>query len=89
MYIWEKMNDVMAILIHSERVLTVFAREERLSFEHLSKNTPGTPDIDCNIVFLPCEHNFGRPVVPSRDISGHLRILNTREAEITDLETRQ
>ena len=87
-HVYESMSQRMCgVQIRS--LLTVLAREQRLALKHFSENASCTPDIDRDVVLLPCEHDFGRPVVPSRDISGHLRILDTREAEITDLETRQ
>lgn len=64
----------------------VLPREEWLPLEHLGEDTSCTPDIDRDIVFLPCEHDLGGTVVPCRDISCHLRILDTCKTEIADLE---
>jgi hypothetical protein len=64
----------------------IFAREERLALEHLGKNTAYTPDVNLNVVLLPCEHNFRRPVVSRGNISGHLWVLDTRETEIANLK---
>jgi len=64
---------------------TVFAGEQRFSFQHLGEYAPGAPDVNRHIVLLPGQHDFRSPVVPRRDISGHLRILNASETEITDL----
>ena len=64
----------------------VFPWEQRLSFKHFCKYTSRTPDIHLNIILLPCEHNLWRTVVPCRDITGHLGILNPSKTEITDFE---
>lgn len=64
----------------------VLAGEERLTLEHLSKNAPGTPDVDLDVVFLPCEHDLGGSVVSCRDVTGHLRVLDSCETEIANLQ---
>lgn len=69
-----------------ELVHMVLAGEERLALEHLSKDTSCTPDINLNVVLLPCEHDFRRSVVSGRDVSRHLRILYTSETEVANLE---
>jgi hypothetical protein len=65
---------------------TIFAREERLALEHLREDAAGTPDVHGNIVFLPCEHDLWCTVVSCRNVTSHLRILDTSKSEITDLE---
>jgi hypothetical protein len=65
---------------------TVFAWEERLSLQHLGEDAAGTPDINCNVVLLPGQHDLWCAVVPRRDITSHLRVLNTRQPEIADLK---
>ena len=64
---------------------TVFAGEQRLSFQHLGEYAPSAPDIDRDVILLPGQHDLWSPIVPRRDISGHLRILDASETEITDL----
>jgi hypothetical protein len=56
-----------------------------MPFQHLRKDTSHTPNVDCDIVFLPGKHNFRRTVVPRGDVSGHLGILDTSESKITNL----
>lgn len=46
-----------------ELVHVVLAREQRLALQHLSKDAPRAPDVDLDIVLLPCEHDFGGAVV--------------------------
>lgn len=67
-------------------VHVVLAGEQRLALEHFCENAASTPDIDLHIVLLPREHDLGCSVVARRDISSHLRILYTREAEIANLQ---
>lgn len=69
-----------------ELVDVILAREEGLALEHLGEDAAGTPDIDLDVVLLPGEHDFGGAVVTSRDIASHLRILDTRKAEIANLQ---
>ena len=69
-----------------ELVDMVFSWEQWLALEHLSEDAAGAPDVHLNIVFLPCEHDLGGAVVASRDIAGHLRVLDTGETEVADLE---
>ena len=69
-----------------ELVDVVLSREQRLALEHFCEDTACTPDIDLNIVFLPCKHNLRCTVVTSGNVSGHLRVLYTGQAEIADLQ---
>jgi hypothetical protein len=64
----------------------VLSGEQRFALEHLSENAACTPDVHLHVVLLPREHNLRRPVVPSRDITSHLRVLYAGETEVTDLE---
>lgn len=64
----------------------VLAWEEGLAFEHLGKDASCTPDVDGNVVLLPGEHDFGSTVVSCADVSSHLRVLDTSETEIANLE---
>ncbi len=69
-----------------ELVDVILSREQRLALQHLCKDAPRTPDVNLHIIFLPCKHDLRSSVVSRRDISGHLRILNTGETEVADLE---
>ena len=69
-----------------ELVDMVLAGEQRLALQHLCEDASCAPDINFNIILLPCEHNLRRSVVSCGHISGHLGILDTREAEIADLQ---
>lgn len=60
--------------------------KQRLSLQHLSKDTCCAPDIYFCIVLPPREHDFWRTVVSGRDISCHLRVLDASQAEIANLE---
>ena len=64
---------------------TVLSGKERLALEHLSENAPGAPNVNRNIVLLPCEHGFGGPIIPRRHVASHLRFLYSGETKITDL----
>ena len=64
----------------------VFAGKQRFAFEHLGEDTPGAPNVNLDIVFLPCKHNLRRAIVSGGDISRHLRILNPSQAKVTDLQ---
>lgn len=64
----------------------VLSGEERLALEHLGKDAGGAPDVHLDVVFLPCEHDLGRPVIPRRDVARHLRVLDPREAKVANLQ---
>ena len=66
--------------------LTVLAGEQRLALQHLSEDTSSAPDVDGDIVLLPGQHDFRRAVVARRNITGHLRVLDTCKTEVADLE---
>lgn len=76
----EKLSD------DGELVDVVLAWEERLALEHFGEDASGTPDVDGNVVLLPGEHDLGSTVVSCADVSSHLRVLDTGEAEIADLQ---
>jgi hypothetical protein len=40
----------------------------------------------CNVVFLPGQHDLGCAVVASGYVSGHLRVLDTSQAKVANLE---
>ena len=69
-----------------ELVHVVLAGEERLALEHLSEDAARTPDINLDVVLLPCEHDLRRSVVSGRDVTRHLRVLYTGETEVANLE---
>jgi hypothetical protein len=69
-----------------ELVDVVLSGEKRLALEHLGENAASTPDIHLHVVLLPREHDLRRSVVSGGDISGHLRVLNTGETEVTNLQ---
>lgn len=69
-----------------ELVHVVLSREERLALEHLGENASCTPDINLNIVLLPCEHDLRGSVVSGRYVTRHLGILYTGETEVANLE---
>lgn len=64
----------------------VLSWEQRLALEHFRKDAACTPDIDLNIVFLPCKHNLWRTVVAGGNVSSHLGVLYTGQAEVADLQ---
>jgi hypothetical protein len=64
----------------------VLSREKRLALQHLRENTSSAPDINLDVVFLPCEHDLRGSVVSRRDIAGHLGILDTGQTEVADLQ---
>ena len=69
-----------------ELIDVILPREQGLALQHLREDASCTPDINFDIVLLPCEHDLGRSVVSRGDISGHLGILDTGESEIADLQ---
>jgi hypothetical protein len=69
-----------------ELVHMVLSREQWLALKHLSEDAPRTPDINLNVVLLPCEHDLGGSVVSGGDVTRHLGILYTGETEVADLE---
>jgi hypothetical protein len=69
-----------------ELVHVVFSGEQRLALEHLSENASCTPDVHLDVVLLPREHNLGRTVVTGRDVTRHLGVLYTGQAEIADFQ---
>ena len=69
-----------------ELVDVVLAGEQGLALEHLGKDAACTPDVDLDIVFLPCKHDLRGAVVAGGNVTGHLRVLYTGQAEIADLQ---
>jgi len=76
----EKLGD------NGELVDVVLAWEERLALEHFGKDTSGTPNVDLDVVFLPGKHDLWSSVVSGRDISSHLRVLNSGQTEVANLQ---
>lgn len=64
----------------------VLSWEERLARQHLCEYTTSAPYVDLHIILLPCEHDLGGAVVSCRDVTSHLGILNSCQAEVTDLK---
>lgn len=64
----------------------ILAREQGLAVQHLGKDTAGTPDVDLDVILLPSKHDLRGAVVARRHVAGHLRVLNARQAEVTDLQ---
>ena len=65
--------------------LTVLSGKERLALKHLCEDAPRAPNVDCNIVLLPREHDLGCPIISRRHVAGHLRILYSGETKIAYL----
>ena len=64
----------------------VLAWEQWLALQHLSEYTSCTPDVHFHVIFLPCEHDLRRSVVPRRYVAGHLWVLYTSKTEVTNLQ---
>jgi hypothetical protein len=69
-----------------ELVDVVLSGEQRLALEHLRENASCTPNVHLDVVLLPREHNLGRAVVTGRNVTRHLGVLYTGQAEIADLQ---
>ena len=80
-------KDVRACrIVDIQKRPTVFPREQRFSLQHLRKNAARTPDINGDVVFLPGQHDFRCSIIPGWHIASHLRILNTGQTKIADLQ---
>lgn len=64
----------------------VLSGEERLALEHLGEDATSAPDIDFHVVLLPGEHDLGGSVVSGGDVASHLRVLDSSETEVANLE---
>lgn len=64
----------------------ILAREQWLALEHLGKDAASTPYVNLNVVLLPGKHDLGSAVVPGRHVTRHLGVLDSRKAEVADLE---
>lgn len=71
---------------YGKLVDVILSWEQRLALKHLSKDASSTPDINLNIILLPCKHNLRCSVISGGDITSHLGILNTGKTEIANLE---
>lgn len=69
-----------------ELIDMILSREQWLALQHLGEDTTRTPDINLDIILLPCEHNLRRSVVSRGNVSGHLRILDSCKTEVADLQ---
>lgn len=69
-----------------ELVDVILAGEERLALEHLSEDAARAPDVDLDVILLPCEHDLGGAIVSGRHVTRHLRVLYSGETEVADLE---
>ena len=74
------------------KVRTVFAREQGLAAQHLSKDTADAPDINRLCILLEGEHDLGSTVPSSGNVFGHeTRVVICRggrasKTEIADFE---
>src|ERR1700761_1216056 len=64
----------------------ILSREKRFAFQHFGKDTTRAPNVNFDIVFLPCKHNFRGSVISCRNITSHLRVLDTSKTEIANLQ---
>ena len=85
-FVFVRRWNVQLAALKARILLTILSREKRLALEHLCKDTARTPDVHFHIILLPCEHDLGSSVVSRRDISGHLRILDTRKTKVANLQ---
>ena len=71
---------------NGELVHVVLSGEQGLALEHFCEDAARTPDVDLDVVFLPCKHNLWCAVVARGNVSGHLGILYTGQTEVADLQ---
>ena len=64
----------------------VLAGEQRFALEHFCEDTACAPDIDLDVVFLPCKHDLRRSIVSCRHIARHLRILDSCKTKVANLQ---
>lgn len=64
----------------------IFPRKQGFALQHLRKYTSRTPDVHLNIVLLPREHDLRRTIVSRRNISRHLRVLDSSQTEIANFQ---
>lgn len=69
-----------------ELIDMIFARKQRFALQHLGEYASRAPNVNLYIVLLPREHNLRRTIVPRGNISRHLRILNSSEPKIANLQ---
>ena len=69
-----------------ELIDVVLAWKQWFALQHLCEYTSCTPDVHFHVIFLPCEHDLRRPVVPRRYITSHLWVLYTGKTEVADLQ---
>lgn len=71
---------------NGELVHMVLSREEGLPVQHLGEDAASAPDVHLDVVFLPCEHDLGGSVVSRRNVARHLRVLDTGQAKVANLQ---
>lgn len=69
-----------------ELVDVILSGEQRLALQHLGKDAPSAPDINLDVVFLPGEHDLGSSVISGGNVTRHLRVLDSGEAKVANLE---
>ena len=69
-----------------ELVDVILSWEQWLALQHLGEDTSCRPDVDLDVVLLPCKHDLWRSVVSRRNVTGHLWVLNARKTEIANLQ---
>lgn len=69
-----------------ELVDMIFARKQRFALQHLGKYASGAPDVHLDIILLPCEHDLRRTIVSRRNISRHLRVLDSSQTKVANFQ---
>lgn len=64
----------------------VSPREENFPENHLCQNTSNAPHIHGVVVVLPGQHDLRRAVVSSGDVAGHLGVLFSGQAKVTNFQ---
>ena len=64
----------------------VLAGEQGFALEHFCEDTACAPDIDLDVIFLPCKHDLRRSIVSCRHVARHLRILDSCKAKVANLQ---
>mgnify|MGYP005989957065 CR=1 FL=1 len=64
----------------------ILAGEEGLAFQHLGEDAASTPNVDLDIVFLPCEHDLRGSVISGGNVAGHLGVLNSGQTKVANLQ---
>lgn len=64
----------------------VLSRKQRSAFQHFCEYATRAPHVNLDIVLLPSQHNLRGAVVPCRNITRHLRVLDAGKPEIAYLK---